>query len=133
MYVKTGIVRIGYQHFAFLGDESFWAAQASECAAEQGKFWTYHDYLYEHQNGENRGAFNKDNLKKFALALKLDANQFNACFDSNKYETIVTSEVLSAQSLGVRSTPSFLINQRPIAGALPFDMFRQLIEAERKK
>ena len=43
----TGEVRFVYRHFAFLGEESVWAAEASECAAEQGKFWEYHDILYE--------------------------------------------------------------------------------------
>jgi len=56
-HVKTGAVRFGFQHFPFLGDESQWAAEASECAHEQGKFWEYHDLLYARQNGENRGAF----------------------------------------------------------------------------
>ena len=126
-------MRFGYQHFPFLGNESFWAAEASECAHEQGKFWEYHDLLFKRQNGENRGAFDKDKLKAFALELKLDATRFNACVDGSKYAALVQAEATSGQSLGVRSTPSFLINNRPVAGALPFETFQQLIEAERKK
>ena len=48
---------------AFLGEESQWAAEASECAGDQGQFWQYHDKLFESQNGENQGAFNKDKLQ----------------------------------------------------------------------
>ena len=72
---------MAYVHFAFLGQESLWAAEASECAAEQDAFWEYHDYLYDSQNGENRGAFNKENLYSFAEILGLDTDQFNQCLD----------------------------------------------------
>ncbi|RME42104.1 MAG: DsbA family protein, partial [Chloroflexi bacterium] len=58
--MQTGVVRFGYQHFAFLGTESEWAAEASECAGEQNAFWEYHDLLFERWGGENQGAFNKD-------------------------------------------------------------------------
>ena len=63
-YIKTGKVRFGFVNFAFLGSESTWAAEAAECAADQNKYWEYHDKLYNSQSGENQGAFNKDNLKK---------------------------------------------------------------------
>ena len=54
-YVETGLVRFGYQHFAFLGPESQKAAEASECAAEQGAFWPYHDKLFGRMTGKTRG------------------------------------------------------------------------------
>jgi hypothetical protein len=56
-YVETGKVRFGYFNFAFLGDESQWAAEAAECAGDQDAYWEFHDYLFSHQNGENQGAF----------------------------------------------------------------------------
>lgn len=70
-YLKDGTVKLVYRDFAFLGPESSKASEAARCAAEQGKFWEYHDYLYSHQNGENRGAFANANLKAFAKELKL--------------------------------------------------------------
>lgn len=118
-------------HFAFLGAESQWAAEASECAGEQGKFWEYHDYLFTHQKGENKGAFSKDNLKGFATELKVDAARFNACVDSSKFEAVVKAETLSAESIGVQSTPVFLVGGRPVMGAYPFEEFQKLIEAAR--
>jgi protein-disulfide isomerase len=121
---------VGYQHFAFLGPESQWAAEASECAAEQGAFWDYHDLLFERQSGENQGAFNKDKLKQFALDLGLDSGAFNTCLDSGKHAALVNSETAMLQSLGVRGTPAFLINGRPLVGAQPFEAFKQAIEAE---
>jgi hypothetical protein len=66
-------------NYAFLGPESRQAAEASECAAEQGAFWPYHDRLYERQAGENRGAFSQDNLKRFAVELGLNGQAFDAC------------------------------------------------------
>ncbi|MEW5718934.1 MAG: thioredoxin domain-containing protein, partial [Chloroflexota bacterium] len=104
MYVKTGIVRVGYFHMAFLGPESKWAAEASECAGEQGKFWEYYDKLFVSHAGENQGAFSKDNLKKFAADLKLDAAKFNTCLDSGKYSSTVENDTAFAQSLGISST-----------------------------
>jgi len=124
-YVEQGLVRFGYQHFAFLGPESQSAAEASECAADQGAFWAYHDLLFERQSGVN-----PDILSQFAAELGLDANAFNDCLDSGKYTSLVRNETAAAQALGVTGTPSFLINGRPLVGAQPFEVFQQAIEAE---
>jgi protein-disulfide isomerase len=126
--VKSGEVRFAYIHFAFLGPESKSAAEASECAAEQDAFWEYHDNLYANQNGENRGAFNDGNLKRFASDLGLDTAQFNQCLDSGKYADIVQQEIQMAQQIGVSSTPTFVINGRPVLGAQPFEVFQQYIQ-----
>jgi len=128
LYIQTGKVRLGYQHFAFLGQESFWAAEASECANDQEAFWPYHDLLFASQNGENQGAFSKDNLKKLAASLNLDTTAFNTCLDSGKYTELVQSESNAARVLGVRSTPTFLVNGQPLIGAQPFEVFQQYIE-----
>jgi protein-disulfide isomerase len=115
---------------AFLGAESGWAAEASECAADQDAFWEYHDKLFASQSGENQGAFNKDNLKKFAADLKLDTAEFNECLDTGKYAQAVQDQTTAAQQLGVRSTPAFVINGNPLIGAQPFEAFKQVIESE---
>jgi protein-disulfide isomerase len=120
-------VRLGYFHFAFLGDESIIASEASECADEQGKFWEYHDYLFEHQQGENQGGFSKDNLKSYAAVLGLDTQTFNQCLDSGKYKDVIDQQSQFGRQLGVQSTPSFLINGTPIVGAQPFTSFQQVI------
>ena len=112
-----------------MGQESQWAAEASECAAEQDAFWEYHDFLYEHQNGENRGAFSQDNLKKFASQIGLAEEAFGQCLDSGKYTDIVKGEIQMAQQLGVQSTPTFVINGTPVVGAQPFESFQQVIDA----
>ncbi|GAB4521419.1 MAG: hypothetical protein Fur0018_01900 [Anaerolineales bacterium] len=127
-YVESGQVRIGYLHFAFLGQESLWAAEASECAADQSAFWEYHDKLFNSQNGENRGTFNKNNLKAFAADLGLDTKTFNQCLDGGKYTEYVKSQVDVGRQIGVQSTPTFLVNGQAVVGAQPFEAFQQAIE-----
>ncbi len=129
-YVKSGKLRFGYIHFTFLGEESQWAAEASECANDQNAFWEFHDYIFAHQSGENLGAFNKDNLKKFAVTLNLKAEEFNQCLDSGKYTDLVKSQTSMAQNLGVSSTPTMVINGKVLLGAQPFDTFQQVIDGD---
>lgn len=133
-YVKTGKARLVYRDFAFLGAESEWAAEAAECAGEQGKFWEYHDYLYSHQQGENEGAFTKTNLKKFSRAISgIDGKTFDSCLDSDKYLAAVRAETAAGQGFGVSGTPATFINGRLVSGAQPFAQFAAIIEEELKK
>ena len=126
--MQEGKVRVGYWQFAFLGQESLWAAEASECAADQDSFWDYHDVLFEDQSGENKKTFTKDNLKKLAIELGLDAEAFDQCLDSGKYSDLVQQQNNFARQIGVQSTPSFLINGQTLVGAQPFESFQQVIE-----
>jgi protein-disulfide isomerase len=127
------VVRLGYLHLAFLGPESEWAAEASECADEQGKFWEYHDKLFASQNGENEGAFAKDKLGLLAGGMNLDRAKFNACLESGKYAPAVQAETQMIGKLGVQSTPTFLVNTQVVSGAESFATFSQIIESERTK
>lgn len=70
-YIDTGKASFDFRDFAFLGRESFDAALAARCAGGQGKFWPYHDKIFENQNGENQGVFSLENLKRFAIDLGL--------------------------------------------------------------
>lgn len=129
-YIQKGLVRFGYRHVIILGPESQLAAEASECAADQDAFWAFHDRLFEAQQGKNLGAFSKDSLKRYAAEIGLDTESFNACLDSGKHASTVRQESKEASYMGVRSTPSFLINGRPLLGAQPFEVFQEYIEAE---
>jgi protein-disulfide isomerase len=112
-----------------LGDESIWAGAAAECAAEQDKFWEYHDYLFENWDGENRGTFSKEKLKGFAAEMELDTEAFNECVDSGRTEELVRMESKLASEIGVRSTPTFAVNGKPIQGALAYPEFQSVINA----
>lgn len=132
-YVETGKAKFVYRDYAFLGPESNWAAQAADCANEQNKFWEYHDYLFNHQDGENQGAFSMANLKGFAKTLGLNAGTFNKCLDSDKYASEVAGDVADGQKAGVNGTPTVFINGRSVVGAQPFDAFKTIIEEELNK
>jgi protein-disulfide isomerase len=127
-YVATGKVKIVFHHFAFLGMESNWAAEAAECAGEQGRFWELHDRLYASQAGENRGAFAKANLKRMGQELGLGAS-FAACVDSGRYASTVTDATRSATDRGIRATPTIVIDGQVIEGAVSFEHLRTLIDA----
>jgi len=126
-YIQTGKVNMVYRNFAFLGQESFDAAAASECAKDQKQFWAYHDALYRAeyadeqanpQNFENNGNLNRDLFIKLADQLKLDHATFVECIDSKKHAPTVTKEVDAARALGVNSTPTFYVNKDQVRGAL---------------
>lgn len=126
-------MRFGYVQFAVLGQESQWAAEASECAREQQSFWPYHDKLYASQQGKNQGAFSKANLKSMAAELVLDTARFNQCLDTGKYAGLVAQETDAGKAMGMRATPTFLVNGQLIQGALPFDQFQEVIDDARDK
>lgn len=122
------------RHFPVLGPESLLAAQAAECAREQGRFWEYYDLLFARQKGRNQGAYAPRNLKTWAGELGLDRAQFDACLDGGQAAARVEADVMEAQRLGLQYTPSFLIGDTLVEGLLPWDRFRPMVEdALRKK
>lgn len=129
-YIDKGKAKLYFRHYAFLGQESVFAAQASECANEQGKFWEFHDYLFNHQQGENQGAFSKENLKTFAADLDLNAQKFENCLDSDKYKESVEKDLSDGQQAGVSGTPATFINGIMVSGAQPYSNFKTVIDQE---
>ncbi len=127
-YVDSGQVSFVYKHAAFLGQESIWAAQASECAADQGKFWEYHDQLFSHQSGENQGAFTKDKLLAIAQQMGLDMGKFEPCLKNDQTLDRVQSDIRESQQARVQGTPTFFINGKPLVGAQPLDAFKTAID-----
>jgi protein-disulfide isomerase len=126
-YVDSGKINFVYKHSAFLGQESVWAAQAAECAADQGKFWEYHDLLYAKQNGENVGLFTKDNLIAYAKEIDLDSAQFDPCLQNDETLPRVAVDTQEGRQVGVTGTPTFFINGKPLVGAQPLQVFQDQI------
>ena len=126
-YVLSGTVALVYRHAAVLGDESTWAAQAAECAADQGQFWAYHDLLFARQSGENQGVFTKEHLIGFAGELELDLSRFEPCLKNDETLARVKQDTAEAQTAGVRGTPTFFINGQPLIGAQPLSTFEKMI------
>ena len=106
---------------------------AARAAQEQGKFWEYHDVLYQNQKSINSGVFSDDNLIGFAREVGLDVEQFETSFKSGKYEAVVDKDFREGQDAGIVSTPTFEINGRVLVGPQPLETFEQIIEEEAGK
>jgi len=127
-YEAGGNVRFEFHHMIIGGTPTRDAANASECAADQGRFWDYHDALFARQ-GSSANPFTKPLLKRYAAELGLDAAAFDPCVDqSAHYNTIAASES-QARSKGVNATPTFFINGKKIEGAVPYEEFKAEVEA----
>ncbi|MFH1722232.1 MAG: thioredoxin domain-containing protein [Candidatus Altiarchaeota archaeon] len=123
-YIDTGKVRLAFKHFPLgFHENAQKAAEATECANDQGKFWQYHDKLFE-----NQGSLDVDNLKKYAQDLGLDMRTFTSCLDSGKHEQAVKKDMADGTQAGVQGTPSFLINGKLVVGAQPFENFKTAID-----
>jgi protein-disulfide isomerase len=102
------------------------ASIAAHCAGEQNAFWEYHDLLFNMQFGLNDDAY-----QAYAQNLGLDLGSFNTCLDSGNYDRAVMADTNILTNINAPlSTPTFFINGQYLAGAQPFEVFAQLIEAE---
>jgi protein-disulfide isomerase len=137
-YVDTGIVRFGFKDL-IINDLpkdklSTLSAEASYCAAEQDKYWDYHDEVYRNSRGENTGWISNESLVGFANNMNMpNIAQFKECLNSHKYNQLVVQNDIFAKNLGLANTPTFLIlkdNSTKIAaveGAQPIDVFDDVI------
>jgi protein-disulfide isomerase len=129
-YVATNKVYFVYHSMgAWIGPESSAAAEAAYCAGDQGKFWEYHDMLFDNWTGENVGAFNAQRLQAFGEALGLKMDEFRSCLDNHKYANQVAQDRAGGEKVGVKATPTFFINGKQIVGAQSFASFQQEIES----
>jgi protein-disulfide isomerase len=135
-YIETGKVVLVFKHLPNRGFDSLGASIAAQCAHEQGKFWEFHNILYENQKPIDSGWVNQENLKKFAARLDgLDIEKFNECLDNQKYKEFVKKDIDLGSPFGFQDTPSFVIvnskdgsNPEVLKGAHPFPSFKALID-----
>jgi len=120
-------VRIVWKDFPLtqIHPQAFKAAEAGQCAAEQGKFWEYHDKLFGNQQ-----ALQPEFLKQYAKDAGMDGTKFDACLDSSKYAERVRGSVAAGAQLGVSSTPTVFVNGRMLEGAQPYEVFASVIDEE---
>jgi len=104
------------------------AHEAARCAADQAKFWEYHDVLFERSP-----KLSVPELKRYALDLKLDATAFDQCLDSGKHTAEVDKDFQEGAGLGLTGTPSFFINGKQIVGAQPLAAFQKVVDSELAK
>lgn len=100
------------------------AAEAAQCAQDQGMFWEYHDKLYQNQNDVS-----EDRLVEFATELNMNTFQFESCLSSGRYVDEVIADYQAGVEAGVRGTPTFFINGNRIAGAIPKEILDALIQS----
>jgi protein-disulfide isomerase len=117
-------VEIEYRHFPLsFHPYAQMAAEAAECARDQGKFWEYHDLLFENSN-----SLSGEKIKQFASDLGLDTGKFDTCLDSGEKSRVVRQQMLEGQRQGVRGTPAFFIDGELVSGAQPFSVFSEKID-----
>jgi len=128
-YIKTGRVKLVYRDYPLdFHPYAQKAAEAADCADEQGKFWQMHDKLFDNQD-----AITASELKKYAADLGLDTAKFNNCLDTSKYEQEVKKDLADGNTIGVSGTPAFFINGISVSGAQPYSVFKQIIDGELAK
>jgi protein-disulfide isomerase len=136
-YIDTGKVRLVFKDFTIIGQDSVNAAHAAHCAQEQGKFWQYHDTLYNNWAGENTGWASSSNLLTFAKQESLDINQFNQCMSESRYVKIIEDSMSNAKDLGLTGTPDFFIigtdhSVTKVVGAQPYEVFDEIFKSKLK-
>ena len=123
-YIDTGKVKLIYRDYPLgFHANAQKAAEAAECAGEQGKYYEMHDKLFD--EGVNGGV---SSFKQYAKEIGLNAGEFNECLDSGEMASEVQKDFQDGQRAGVRGTPTFFINGQYLSGAQPFEVFKQVIE-----
>jgi len=129
-YINTGKARLVYRDFPLgsIHANAQKAAEAAECAGDQGKYFEMHDKIFQGQ-----AALNTNNFKAWAADLGLDTNAFNTCLDSGAKASEVQKDLQDGSSVGIQGTPGFLIGKTGgstailVSGAYPYSAFEQII------
>lgn len=125
-YVDTGKVRFVFSDFPLeIHPNARAAAIAARCAGEQNAYFAYHDRLFA--NSKN---LSHENFLRIATDLGLDVGVFSQCLDDQKHQASLDADIGAAKELGVKGTPSFLVNGQLVTGAQPFSVFQAMIERE---
>jgi protein-disulfide isomerase len=135
-YVKTGKLKYVFRNYPLpFHQQASKAAEAANCAGDQGKFWEMHDRLYANQN-----ALDEKNLPEHAKAVGLDLEKFQDCLSSGKHAQEIKKDIEDGQKVGIDGTPSFLLGfteangarvkaVKMIVGAQPFTDFKEAIDS----
>ena len=119
-------VRLVLKEFPILGQDSILAAQAALAATNQGKYWAFHQALMEH-----RGTFDMATIKTIAAKVGLDPAKLEADMDSDKIKPMISGNHKLAQTLNISATPTFIIGDQVVEGAVPLDQLKDLIKKAR--
>jgi protein-disulfide isomerase len=120
-------VRLVYRDFPLVGlhTNALAAAEAADCAGDQGKYWEFNNTLFSQDENLSRNVY-----ESTASSLGLDMAVFQKCLDDRPHQDEVEADYNYATQLGVSSTPTFFINGLALIGAQPYEVFAQVIEME---
>jgi prolipoprotein diacylglyceryl transferase len=122
-------VKFIYRHFPLsaIHQDAQYAAEAAECAGDQGKFWEMSDVIFA-----NQGKLSEADLNKYAKDLKLDMGEFGDCLHDGKFKAKVEADIKSANEYGIGGTPSFFVGDRFVSGGATLEDFKALIDEQLK-
>jgi protein-disulfide isomerase len=111
------------------------ASLAAACAGAQGKFWEMHDAIFQNQDRWNGEATSRPRpvLADLAKGVGLDMSKYGACVDAETYRPQIQATLAEAERRGVNQTPTFVIGDKLVPGAIPYDTFRKLVDDELAK
>jgi len=137
-YIDTKKVKMIFKDFTIIGQDSINAAHATHCAQEVGKFWEFHDTLYNNWTGENNGWASPSNISGFAMQLGLDEEGFKSCMSDGRYVSVIKASYSDAKTLGLTGTPGFFIigpdnSITKISGAQPYEVFEEIFNSKLEK
>jgi protein-disulfide isomerase len=131
--INTGQIRMRYLDYPLPMHKNTWdASLAAACANDQGKFWEMHDLIFQNQdkwNGEATGR-PRGPLGDLAKQVGLDMTKYEACMDAETHRAQIQGNLAEAERRGIGQTPTFIIGGKVIPGAIPFDQFKALVDAE---
>jgi protein-disulfide isomerase len=128
-FVKDGTLRIEWRDFPYRGRESVNAAVAARAAQAQGRFWEYHDLLYNNQFS----GYSDENLIALGRRAGLDADRFERDYENARYEPLVRADFQKGLDVGVNGTPTYFINGKMLVGLQPIGVFENAIEDARRE
>ena len=138
-YIADGKVNLVYRDFPIqsIHPNALPAAVAAECADDQGKYWEYHDMLFEKQSSWARLDSNSaiSTFSQYATDIGLEKEQFDSCLGSGKYLEEVQGDLRDGRDYEITGTPGFFIGNEKIGfvklnGAQPFESFKRIIDAQ---
>jgi len=130
-FVVPGTLRIEARDIAFLGrgspDESLELAAGARCAAEQGRYWQFHDYVFWNQGRENRGDHDSAFVARMAAAAGAEPAALQACLARDDVRAAISAQTTAAIGQGIQSTPTLVVNGVRVVGVPAYADLAELI------
>ena len=130
--IEPGTISYRFYDYPLAMHRNTWqASNAAACADEQGKFWEMHDMLFDQQDRWNGQATSrpKSQFESYAKAIGLNVGQWETCYDAQKYQPRIKANEQMAVKRGATQTPTFVIGNQMVGGAISYDRFKALVDS----